>query len=63
MAKTRNYNVYGTVDYINRLKEEYDWLGRQSKIVEPGHLVVLALPVKKVKEKSDKKHKRSSRTD
>ena len=60
MAKTRNYNVYGSVDFINRLKEEYDWLGRQCKIVEPGHLVVLALPERKVTKKSDNKGRRGS---
>lgn len=61
MAKTRNYNVYGSVDYINRLKEEYDWLGRQCRIVAPGHLVVLALPErKKDTKKSDNNKGRRS---
>jgi hypothetical protein len=64
MAKARNYHVRGSVEFINRLKEEYDWLGRYAKIETPGHLVVFALPPKKVKEKfEDKRRKPSNRED
>ena len=64
MASVKNYHVYGSVDFINRLKEEYDWLGRYSKIDKPGHLVVFALPPKKAKEKvEDKRRRPSNRED
>lgn len=61
MAKVRNYHVYGEVNFINRLKEDYDFLGRNAKIVEPGHLVVFALPPRKEKVKSDERSRNKDR--
>lgn len=48
--KARNYHYYGNQDEVNRLAEEYRFLGR-NVIVEPGHLTVLALPIRKPKKK------------
>lgn len=61
MAKTRNYNVYGTVSFINDLKDEYEWLGRECKIVAPGHLVVLALPERKKESKNSDPKRRPNK--
>lgn len=44
--KTRNYHYYGSQVEVQRLAEEYAFLGRKV-LVEPGHLTVLALPEKK----------------
>lgn len=54
MAKSKNYYVYGTEAYLNRLQSEYEFIGRFCKR-EPGTLIVLALPPQKVKEKKVKK--------
>ena len=51
--KARDYHVYGEQSYINRLKEEYEFLGRYCSTPEPNHLVVHALPPRKVKEKKN----------
>ena len=61
MAKVKNYNVYGSVEFINALRDEYEWLGRACKIESPGHLVVLALPEKKVIKKRDEKRRSGNR--
>ena len=50
--KQRNYHFYGTQEEVTRLAEEYRFLGR-NVVVEPGHLTVLALPIKKTKKKID----------
>lgn len=63
MAKARNYHVHGTVEQINRLKEEYEFLGRVCRIEEPGHLIVLALPPKKEKKKVDQNRRKPSNRD
>lgn len=51
--KSRNYHVHGDAATVKRLLEEYEFIGRHARIVEPGHLVVYALPPKKEKKKSD----------
>lgn len=48
--KARDYHVYGEQSYINRLREEYEFIGRYCSTPEPNHLVVHALPPRKVKE-------------
>jgi len=53
MAKVRNYHFYGTPEKVNRLKEEYEFIGRITRLEGPNHLVVLALPPKKEKKKID----------
>lgn len=55
--KARNLHIHGTVSEINRLREDYLFIGKYHvEIVEPGHLVVYALPPKKEeKKKSDDK--------
>jgi hypothetical protein len=57
MAKVRNYHVYGSVEYINRLKEDYEFLGKWVRLEGPGHLVVLALPPKKETKKVESRGK------
>ena len=57
MAKVRNYHIRGSVEFINRLKEEYEFLGRHVRLEATGHLVVLALPPKKEKKKFDRRGK------
>lgn len=54
MAQVKNYHYYGDAASVQRLKGEYDFIGRSCKIVEPGHLVVFALPFKKTKEKRER---------
>ena len=51
--KSRNYHYWGSVEKVNSLLEDYRFLGRSAKIVEPGHLVVFALPPKEKKEKKE----------
>jgi hypothetical protein len=44
MAKPKNHVIYDTdQETLVRLKEEYESLGRQTKL-EDGRLIVLALP-------------------
>lgn len=56
--KARNYHYHSDPATIERLKEEYEFLGRYVKIESPGHLVVLALPPKKKKETKAEKAER-----
>lgn len=51
--KAKNYHVYGDAATVQRLKDEYDFIGRYARITEPGHLVVFAYPPKKEKKKRD----------
>ena len=60
MAKARNYHVYGTVEFVNRLKDEYEFLGRYVRIEEPGHLIVLAYPPQKDKKIDPRREDRKS---
>lgn len=62
MAKVKNYHIHGTVSDVNRLREEYEFIGKYFvELVEPGHLVIHALPPRKEdKKKSDDKRGRSS---
>lgn len=57
--------MYGSVEYINRLKEDYEFLGKWVRLEAPGHLVVLSLPPKKEKKKVDpnKRKPRGNRED
>lgn len=59
--KTRNLHIYGTPEYVQAIKEEYDFCARNAtRMVAPGHLVVLALPPKrKPKPKEDVRRKRA----
>jgi hypothetical protein len=61
--KTRNYHYRGTVATVNRLLDEYTFIGRDAEILEPGHIVVYALPrpVKKKEEEERPKRERGSR--
>lgn len=61
MAKVKNYHVYGDAAKVERLRDEYEFLGRYCKVVEPGHLVVFAHPPKK--EKNGRKGKDSKGAD
>lgn len=62
MTKPRNLYLYGSLEELKRLKEEYDILGRPSKI-EGDRLIVFALAPKKPKKKDARDNKgRSSRT-
>lgn len=57
MAKIKNVYYYNNdPGEVNRVKEEYEFIGRTVRRV-PGGIVVLALPPKKVKKKDDKKGK------
>jgi len=51
--KVKNYHVYGTVEKINDLYDDYTFLGREAAVIEPGHLVVYALPQRKRKEREE----------
>ena len=55
--KSRNYHFRGDAATVQRLKEEYEFIGRYARIVEPGHLVVFAFPPKKEKKKSESRDK------
>lgn len=58
MAKTRNKHIYGTAEYIKAVKEDYDFSARNAtRLVDPGHLIVLALPPKRSKPKDERKPK------
>jgi len=52
MAKVRNYHYYGTAEKVNALADDYRFLGREAEVVEPGHLVVYALPRPKPSKKA-----------
>ena len=61
--KARNLHYYGTQDEVNRLAEDYRFLGR-NVIVEPNHLTVLALPIRKQKKKIEPRgQNRSAKVD
>lgn len=50
MAKVRNYVIYRTDQKdLERLREEYELGGRQTKL-EDGRLIVFARPQRKAKE-------------
>lgn len=54
--KATNYHFHGDAATVKRVKEEYEFIGRWVKLIDPNHLVVLAYPPKKdVKKKSDDK--------
>jgi hypothetical protein len=60
--KVKNYHVRGDAATVKRLKEEYEYIGRWVKLLDPNHLVVLAYPPKKdVKKKSEDDKRRSHR--
>lgn len=64
MAKVKNVHVYGDAAKVERLRDEYEFLGRYCKIVEPGHLVVFArLPQKESSGKSTKRTKKEDRKE
>lgn len=59
MAKTKNYHRYGTVSEMNRLQEEYEFIGKYYvERPEPGHLVIHALPQNKEEKKTVDDNKR-----
>lgn len=55
--KSRNYHYHADPATIQRLKEEYEFIGRSVLVPEPDHIVVLAITPRKPKvekEKADK---------
>ena len=61
MGKTKNYHYWGTPEKVAALYDDYTFIGRRAKIVEPGHLVVFALPKKKEKHEKEKQERTSRR--
>lgn len=57
MTRARNYHYHADPATITRLVEEYRFIGRDVDVPEPGHIVVLALPRKKVKQQDEKSEK------
>lgn len=59
--KTKNLHIYASPARCEELKAEYDYCARNAtRMVAPGHLVVLALTPKR---KKDKKNERKIRQD
>ena len=60
--KAINYHYYDKdAATVQRLKEEYEYIGRYVQLVNPYHLIVLAYPPKKeVKKKHDPRGKSKS---
>ena len=52
--KARNYHFHSDPATIARLKEEYEFIGRHVQVPTPDHIIVLALPPVKKKEKKEK---------
>lgn len=65
MARISNLHLYGSPERLKALKEEYDYIARNAtRMVAPGHLVVLALAPKAKKQKKgggEQEHHRESR--
>jgi hypothetical protein len=55
MAKMKNYHYHSDPNTIARLADEYRFIGREVEVPEPDHIVVLALPRKKVKQQQEEK--------
>lgn len=56
--KARNLHIHTTPERAVALKEEYDYIARNAtRLLEPGHLVVLALRPKRSKPKKDEDEK------
>jgi hypothetical protein len=51
--KVCNLYIYGDSEYLQRLEEEYTFMGRQVR-VEDGRLIVFALPRKRKVNKDSK---------
>lgn len=58
--KSRNYHFHGDAATVQRLKEEYEYLGRWVKVIDGRHLVVFAYPPKKEKKKFEPRGKSQS---
>jgi hypothetical protein len=62
MAKVRNMHLRGTPEQVKAWKEESDFIGRNlSRIEEPGHLVIYALPPKRKSRKEKEEEAREER--
>jgi hypothetical protein len=57
VMRVTNLYIYGTVEYLRRLEEDYVFMGRQVRL-EDDRLIVFALPRKKRKKSPSKQRRR-----